>query len=101
MAGAATLEVRPLLASRDYHGLQRENAAFRFEAEVAGDRVTWTPYDVAIHARSNGTYTHAPDWYRNFIYVDERERGLDFEEDLAAPGIFTFDLAKPALLAFG
>jgi len=99
--GEARLTVRPLLASRGYHALQREHASWRFDADVHGDRVTWRPHDVAIVARSSGAYHHAPDWYRNFIYVDERERGLDFEEDLASPGVFDFDLAEPARLAFG
>ena len=31
----------------------------------------------AIAALSNGAYRHAPDWYRNFLYARERERGLD------------------------
>jgi len=46
-----------------------------------------------INAATNGIYTHAPDWYRNFCYVRERERGLDFTEDLATPGVFSFNLA--------
>ncbi|HTR49348.1 MAG TPA: amylo-alpha-1,6-glucosidase [Kofleriaceae bacterium] len=101
--GPATLTVRPLLAGRDYHALHHENSAFRFDAEVQGDRVTWRPYDgvPAIAARGNGRYEHAPDWYRHFVLVAERERGLDCEEDLATPGAFAFELAAgPARLAF-
>ena len=30
-----------------------------------------------IAAASNGSYSHAPDWYHNFLYKEERERGLD------------------------
>ncbi len=93
--GPARLTVRPLLACRDFHALHHENPAFRFDAEVSGEHVTWRPYPSvpAISASSNGRYTHAPDWYRKFSYVAERERGLDDEEDLATPGIFDFDLA--------
>src|SRR5580693_9433096 len=98
--GHVRMFVRPLLASRGYHELQRQHASWRFDAEVAGGDVTWRPHDVAICARSNANYVHQPDWYRNFVYVDERERGLDFEEDLATPGMFVFDLAQPAQLAF-
>ncbi len=89
------LYVRPLLSGRDYHALHHENNAFDFAAVVDGDRVSWRPYGdlPAIHASANGTYAHAPDWYRNFCYDRERERGLEFSEDLATPGIFTFDLA--------
>ncbi|HEX4423235.1 MAG TPA: amylo-alpha-1,6-glucosidase [Kofleriaceae bacterium] len=99
LAGTATsLHVQPLLAGRDYHATHHENPAFRFDPELAGDRVTWQPYpDVpAIHCTANGLYQHAPDWYRNFYYADEAERGLDAVEDLATPGVFTFDLASGA-----
>ena len=48
---------------------------------------------------SNGEYEHEPLWYRNFVYDEERERGLDFSEDLASPGVLRFDLvAGPAVL---
>ena len=99
--GPARLSVRPLVAGRDFHALHHENPAFRFDAEVSGEHVTWRPYPSvpAISASSNGRYTHAPDWYRNFEYSAERERGLDHEEDLATPGVFEFDLAAvPAAL---
>ena len=91
----ATLKVRPFLSGRDFHGTHHENTAFNFSAEVAGDRVTWSPYPGVprVTVRSNGRYTWEPDWYRNFAYREERERGLDFVEDLAAPGFFEFDLA--------
>ena len=102
-SGPATLEVRPLLAGRDYHSTHHENGAFRFDADVAGERVTWRPYEAVppIAALANARYVHAPDWYRNFLLVWERDRGLDCEEDLATPGTFVFDLASaPAALAF-
>jgi predicted glycogen debranching enzyme len=89
-----TLVVRPLVSGRDYHALHHENPAFRFDATVAGDRVVWRPYPdlPAIVARSNGAYAHRPDWYRNFLYTEERDRGLDCVEDLASPGVFRWDL---------
>jgi predicted glycogen debranching enzyme len=91
-----TLAVRPLLSGRDYHALHQENPTFRFDAEVTGERVVFRPYPdlPAIVARSNGVYTHQPDWYRNFLYADERARGLDHVEDLASPGVFRWDLAQ-------
>ena len=101
--GPAKLTVRPLLAGRDYHATHHENGAFRFDADIQGETVSWRPYQgvPAIAARSNGRYDHAPDWYRCFVLVAERERGLDCQEDLATPGTFTFDLAAaPARLAF-
>ncbi|MBN3856940.1 glycogen debranching protein [Paraburkholderia sp. Ac-20340] len=95
-ARAFTLKVRLLMSGRDYHALHHENAAFAFAAQTDGDLVRWQPYaDVpAIVARSNGRYTHAPDWYRNFSYACEQARGLDYTEDLATPGVFSFDLSN-------
>jgi glycogen debranching enzyme len=91
----ATLEVRPFLSGRDHHAMHHENPAFRFDATVAGGRVSWAPYRglPRIAALSNGHYTHAPDWYRHFQYDEERARGLDDTEDLAAPGVFRWDLS--------
>jgi predicted glycogen debranching enzyme len=91
-----TLAVRPLVSGRDYHALHHENPAFRFDADVAGRRVVWRPYPglPAIVARSNGSYAHQPDWYRNFLYTAEQARGLDCVEDLASPGIFRWDLTR-------
>ena len=91
---SARIVVRPLMSGRDYHSLHRENAAFRFEPEVTGARVTWRAYPdlPRVSALANGTYRHEPTWYRNFLYEAERERGLDFVEDLASPGAFEFGL---------
>jgi len=37
----------------------------------------------------------------NFQYDEERNRGLDFNEDLAAPGVFSWDVSRgEATLAF-
>ncbi len=94
--GPVRLHVRPLLSGRDYHALHHENPAFRYDADlsVAG-RIVWNPYPgiPAVVARTNATYVHAPDWYRSFLYDEERARGLDDAEDLASPGVLELDLA--------
>jgi predicted glycogen debranching enzyme len=92
----AVLVVRPFLSGRDYHSLHHENPAFQFDAEVRGERITFRPYEglPPILFLTNGAYRHDPTWYRNFLYEVERERGLDFSEDLASPGEIRFDLEK-------
>ena len=100
----ARLVVRPLLSGRDYHALHHENPAFDFAPAISGEQVTWRPYNgvPAITLRANGRYDHEPTWYRNFLYQVERERGLDFVEDLAAPGLFTWPLGDgDAVLVLG
>ncbi|MCI0746345.1 MAG: amylo-alpha-1,6-glucosidase [Verrucomicrobia subdivision 3 bacterium] len=90
-----TLHVRPFLSGRDYHSLHKSNSSFRFEAEIRPDRVSWRPYlgIPGVTALTNGAYSHEPNWYYNFLYAEERARGLDCEEDLAAPGVFSWNLA--------
>ena len=96
-AGPIGLEVRPFLSGRDYHSLQHENSDFRFDAEsLPGGRLRFQPYPglPAVTLWTNGSYEHDPCWYRNFLYIDERARGLDFSEDLASPGTLRFDLSR-------
>jgi predicted glycogen debranching enzyme len=93
--GRIDLDVRLLMSGRDYHSLQRENAAFRFEPEEREGARIWRPYPgvPSVAVRSNGEYRHDPVWYRNFFYSEESARGLDAVEDLASPGHFRFDLS--------
>ena len=96
------LFVRPFLSGRDYHSLHKSNPGFRFDADVKLDRVSWQAYPgvPGVTALTNGAYSHQPNWYYNFIYEEERARGLDCEEDLAASGVLAWNLAdgKAALV---
>ena len=99
-ASGVKLCVRPFLSGREFHSLQHENSAFCFQPEVRGSRLRFSPYPgvPAVDMLSNGSYLHEPEWYRNFRYREEAERGLDCDEDLAAPGLLRFDLAAgPAI----
>jgi len=102
-ATKAQLSIRPFFSGRDYHSLHHENGGFNFQPLHNGKRLVWQPYAgvpgiIALH---NGEYSQQPDWYRDFVYAEERARGLDFAEDLAAPGVFRFDLtAQEATLIF-
>ncbi len=95
-AGGLMLRVRPLLSARDFHSLHHQNGAFRFEADAPEGRVRWQPYPhvPGVTALANGAYVAEPAWYRGFVYAEERARGLDFVEDLAAPGVFSWDLSR-------
>ena len=92
------LSLRPLMSGRDYHSLHRENDKFAFGSHILHGNVAWKPYPdlPAAVALTNGEYREAPEWYRNFVYAEERERGLDDIEDLASPGVFTWDLSRGA-----
>ena len=95
-APSATLRLRPFLCGRDYHALHHENPAFRFDADGDGERRVFHPYDgvPAVYSLANAAYAHEPTWYRNFHYTAEQERGLDAAEDLASPGVLSWDLGS-------
>lgn len=90
------IHVWPFFSGRDFHALHHENRAFRFDPEQEQGRQIWRPYEgiPRVIVWANGAYEHRPVWYRNFAYRAERDRGLDFIEDLAAPGEWSFDLSR-------
>jgi predicted glycogen debranching enzyme len=91
----ARLQIWPLLSGRDYHSLQRENPAFAADPVAEeGASVLWQPYQGVPGTRlwCSGAYQGGSEWYRNFLYTEERARGLDYLEDLVAPGVFACDL---------
>jgi predicted glycogen debranching enzyme len=96
-APSVQLELRPLIAFRDYHSLSHENGAIDGRVDVQTQLIRISPYaglpslylaNDAVQIESTGH------WYRNFEYQSERERGLDFQEDLFSPCVLHFDLCQ-------
>ena len=90
------LELRPLIAFRDYHALTHENAAINAEVQILPDCTAIAPYAglPELHfAHDPATVEKTSVWYRNLQYTAEQERGLDFEEDLFNPCVLRFRLS--------
>ena len=89
------LLLRPFLSGRDCGAVHVENADFNSGAEITGQRIVWRPYRgvPAVVSIANAAYASDPTWYRNFLYKEEQARGLDCTEDLASPGVLTWDLS--------
>ncbi len=93
----ARLEIRPLIAFRDYHSTTHENGGINGTLNIADGQVSIEPYPglPRLYIAHSATEIHpGGDWYRNFEYPVERERGLDYREDLYCPLIASFDLMK-------
>jgi predicted glycogen debranching enzyme len=94
--GPVTLELRPLIAYRDYHALQRANDAIRFASATFKDGVFRArPYDGTPElflSVPKAAFTADPGWYFSFEYAHEIERGLDAREDLFCHGVFRREL---------
>lgn len=96
---ACMLELRPLIAFRDYHATTHENGVLDPRLEIDANCVKLAPYPglpplYLIH--SGADVRPAGYWYRNFEYDAERERGLDYREDLFNPCVLVFDLSREA-----
>ena len=88
-SGPVTLEIRPLLSGRDYHALHHANDAARLGTVERGAQLEWRLYDgvPAVRCVTTGTFHPAPEWFKQFLYAEERARGLNDVEDLASPGV--------------
>jgi predicted glycogen debranching enzyme len=89
------LELRPLIAFRDYHSTTHENGAINQEIRQRPGLVSVAPYQglPSLHLAHNAVEVRKTgEWYRNFEYDEERERGLDYTEDLFNPFVLRFDL---------
>jgi predicted glycogen debranching enzyme len=94
---SCTLEVRPLVAFRDYHSLTHRNDALNRQVRIMPERATIAPYVglPALHfAHDAASIRLTGDWYYNFRYRIEEERGLDAQEDLFSPFLLQFDLTN-------
>jgi len=90
------LEVRPLVAFRDYHSTTHENGAFNRSLEIELNLVSLQPYPglPRIYFAHDAPELQEQDyWYRNFFYRVEQERGLDFQEDLFNPFVLAWKLS--------
>jgi predicted glycogen debranching enzyme len=93
------IELRPLLSFVDYHSLQHETPEFDPNFETSKNLVSIKPYREipALYLTHNAAVVEKTgNWYRNFEYAIEKERGFDFHEDLFQPFALRFDLAERA-----
>ncbi len=70
---------------------------------MQGAQLRWQPYDGGPDVRclTTGTFQADPTWFRQFLYGEERARGLDDVEDLASPGVIHSTLADgPVMCVF-
>ena len=89
------LEIRPLIAFRDYHGTTHENSGINPAVQERSGLASVSPYQglPSLHLAHNAIELRKTgDWYRNVEYDAERERGLDCSEDLFNPFTLCFDL---------
>ncbi|HJP92171.1 MAG TPA: amylo-alpha-1,6-glucosidase [Pyrinomonadaceae bacterium] len=88
------LEIRTLIAFRDYHSTTHENGALNPQIETENGLIIIRPYTglTSLYLAHNAAAIDSNGyWYRNFQYAVEQERGLDFVEDLFSPCALIFN----------
>ncbi|REJ75430.1 MAG: glycogen debranching protein [Acidobacteria bacterium] len=94
---AVELELRPLLACIDYHSLRKETEQFD-TSYIATDNCVWMQAAAdqpAVYFNHNAeAVRETGDWYLDFEYAIEEERGFDFREDLYQPFSMHFDIYR-------
>lgn len=89
------LELRPLMAFRGYHSMTHQNNSLNPACPSNGNIIIFHPYQSISPLylfHEDGEMQTTGDWYRNFEYEREEERGLDFHEDLFNPFSISVDL---------
>jgi predicted glycogen debranching enzyme len=92
-----TMELKPLVAARDFHSLAHANDSIQRETKFDDGMFRVQPYESVpeLFIKIPGASFKAdPDWYLNFEYSVEKARGLDYQEDLFSYGAFSINL-KP------
>ena len=91
------LELRPLIAFRDYHSTTHQNDALNPALDTKDGLVSITAYPSLpplFFAHNAQEIETDGQWYLNFEYRAERDRGLDFQEDLFQPFTLRFPLTR-------
>ncbi len=98
------IAAHPLISMRDFHSLRRQSSANLFDAEQIGQSLHFkippfsqdkihTSYNFSmtptgLRGPVNADFIPHPEWWYNFRYRVDAERGQECGEDLYMPGMF-------------
>lgn len=100
-----TIRIKPFLAFRNIHSLSKRNIYLdtKYQPVDQGIQVRmyqgYSPLFMQVSKKA-AEYYHAPDWYNDIEYPEEKERGYDCHEDLYLPGFFEFPIKKGESVIF-
>ena len=93
---AATLQLRPLFAHRDYHQQRHGQGGFDMAETSDGWIIDAERVRSYLEVHPVPVIRSQPDWYWRVLHRAERARGLDDEEDLFTPGVIEVPLSPRA-----
>lgn len=102
---ATKLRIRPFLAFRNIHALSKRNIDLNTHYDRVANGIKVKMYegyaDLFVQfSKKEVEYTHVPDWFNDFEYIEEQQRGYAYHEDLYNPGFFEIPLKKGESIIF-
>ncbi len=98
------LRLKPFIAYRNIHDLSRENIFIRPKTYRIKNGFFISPYEgmpnLYVQTNRPSRFFPAPQWYKNFEYTMEQDRGYPYQEDLFAPGMFEMRLSQGSDIIF-
>ena len=102
VANPAEFVLRPFVGLRDFHSLQKSYAPLCSRQVDDGLLVrNDTPGSCELLLSCPASnFEKDSQWWFNFVYRNDKERGQDFMEDLWTPGFFKCRVEKPTKIVF-
>ena len=98
------LRLKPFLAFRNIHQLSKGNMFADSKYKKIEKGIKTRLYDgfpeLHMQLSKNADFVSAPDWYYDFEYLKELDRGYEYLEDLFVPGYFEFRIKKGESIVF-
>ncbi|MFI3318317.1 MAG: glycogen debranching enzyme N-terminal domain-containing protein [Rikenellaceae bacterium] len=104
-ADSVNLQLRPFLAFRSRHALSKANMyadgrSYEVACGVKSRLYENFPWLYMQCNRKDVEFVSAPDWYYDFEYQEELDRGYEGHEDLLTTGYFDLQIAKGESVVF-
>jgi len=102
LSGPAEFVIRPLVGLRDFHSHQKSYAPLMARPKDNGLIVRHdTPASCELFLSCPAAdFEKDEQWWFNFVYRNDKQRGQNFTEDLWTPGFFRARLNAPAKILF-
>lgn len=98
------LRFRPFLAFRGIHRLSQANLFANTKTGKAANGISSRLYneysDLFMQFNKKNEFIPVPDWYYNFEYLKEMNRGYEYLEDLFVPGYFEVSVKRGESIVF-
>ena len=99
-----TIRFQPFLAFRNIHALTKANMDANTRSENITHGIRSKLYEgfpnLYMQTSCRSEFVHAPDWYYNIEYKEEKKRGYACHEDLFVPGYFEMQIKKGTPIIF-